>query len=205
MQLDLNHTVLNESKCIDVHQPWNVEKWAKTFNCTPLQLKMAVAAVGEEAEDVKKYLDKVKLSSIFRVLCVEDDTAAREYLVQSLRYYFDEINVASSGEEGLTLFNHLNPDLVISDFRMPRMNGLEMARKIRSVNTKVPVIITSANSNLENLLEAVKSGMIHYLPKPINIDELLKTIKQNHRILKAEKQSDVKMSPKKRGEKKGKK
>lgn len=114
-----------------------------------------------------------------RLLYVEDDNSTRDILVLSLKHFFSEIHLASSGEEGLEMFKRIKPDIVISDLRMPGMNGLEMTRKIRETSTTVPVIVTTAYSDLETLIEAVEYGIVNFLVKPVYIHDILESIKKS--------------------------
>jgi DNA-binding response OmpR family regulator len=120
--------------------------------------------------------------SNIRLLYVEDDNNTRDILVLSLRHFFQEIHLASNGEEGLEIFDRIHPDIVISDLRMPGMSGLEMTRKIREKNATVPVIVTTAYSDLEVLIEAVEAGIVHYLIKPVYIQDLLESVKKSLRL-----------------------
>jgi DNA-binding response OmpR family regulator len=84
--------------------------------------------------------------------------------------------VAHDGEEGLELFKKIVPDIVITDINMPKMSGLEMAKEIKAIDNSVPVIILSAFSETEKLLNAIDVGVVKYLIKPFDPDELLEYI-----------------------------
>lgn len=117
--------------------------------------------------------------SDLRLLYVEDDSTMRDLLVSSLKPWIKNIYFAFNGKDGLQQFLEIKPDIVISDLRMPCLNGLEMTRKIREINTEVPVIVTTAYSDLEVLIEAVEAGIVHYLIKPVYIQDLLESIKKS--------------------------
>ena len=84
--------------------------------------------------------DKVAI----KILYVEDEPDLRERIRIVLEMYFTQVIAASNGKEGLELFaNHL-PDIVVSDIKMPVMDGLELAKRIRKITPETPVILTTA-------------------------------------------------------------
>lgn len=115
------------------------------------------------------------------LLYVEDDKEALEDVVFLLKRYFDEIYTASNGEEGLALFTKNSIDIVLLDINMPKINGLELASKIREVDENIPILFLTAHSETQKLLSAINLQAISYLIKPFNVDELrdsvLKAIK----------------------------
>ncbi len=108
-----------------------------------------------------------------RVLYVEDDSAIREALSKMLKRVVGELYVAKNGEEGLHLFREVSPDIVVSDIRMPVMNGIEMAREIRASDPKAHIVFTTAFSESEYLKEAIELGVDGYLIKPIEKRKLM--------------------------------
>jgi PAS domain S-box-containing protein len=110
------------------------------------------------------------------LLYVEDDDFTREDLLDFLRWEFDTVYAAKNGKEGLELFEQNNPDIVITDIRMPVMDGLEMTSHIRGLNPDAPVIITTAYSDLSYIMKAIELGVDGYILKPILHEALLKTI-----------------------------
>lgn len=115
------------------------------------------------------------------LLYVEDDKEALEDVVFLLKRYFDEIYTASNGEEGLALFTKNSIDIVLLDINMPKINGIELASKIREVDENIPILFLTAHSETQKLLSAINLQAISYLIKPFNVDELrdsvLKAIK----------------------------
>ncbi|MGE4295263.1 MAG: response regulator [Campylobacterales bacterium] len=110
------------------------------------------------------------------VLYVEDDEAIRSHLAQTLKLFFREVYVAEDGKKGLELFLERMPDLVISDIQMPRMNGLEMARQIKSVSDRIPVLFTTAYSDERYFIDSIELGVDRYILKPIEQDRFLTTL-----------------------------
>lgn len=85
-----------------------------------------------------------------------------------------------SAENGLEAVENLKeePDLVVLDFKMPKMDGLEALKKIKEINNKVPVIMITAHGSADNAVEAMKLGALDYISKPFDIDELKVIIKK---------------------------
>lgn len=119
--------------------------------------------------------DLTKLRSIVP-LYVEDDENLKNEMMIGLKRRFERIVTASNGKEGLEKFRELNPDVVISDIKMPVMDGIEMAALIRKENKDIPIILTTAFSEVPYLIEAIKIGVSRYVQKPLKIRELAETI-----------------------------
>lgn len=111
-----------------------------------------------------------------KVLYVEDDLVHREELADYLSRRVGRLYLAENGEQGLDKFNTLSPDLVITDLRMPKMSGTELAGAIRKENKTVPIIILTAMSDKESILEAVKVGILDYVLKPVDVKELMQVV-----------------------------
>jgi len=112
------------------------------------------------------------------LLYVEDEENIRNLLKSAIKDEFKEVIVAGDGSEGLKKFKKYQPDVVVSDILMPVCNGLEMAKSIKEISKETPIILFSAFSEKEKLLSAIDIGIDKYLIKPVDIDELLKTIKE---------------------------
>ncbi|ACZ12935.1 response regulator transcription factor [Sulfurospirillum deleyianum] len=117
------------------------------------------------------------------VLCVEDEEYLREALQKALSDEFAKFILARDGEDGLKKFKKYKPDIVITDIMMPIMDGLSMAKEIKQFSKQTPIVILSAFSEREKLLEAIDVGIDKYLIKPIDPDELLSTLRHISREL----------------------
>jgi DNA-binding response OmpR family regulator len=130
---------------------------------------------------------------ITRVLLVEDEEDAREILSFYLDTIFDEVEIASNGEEGVQKYIELYEknktfDLVLTDIRMPKKDGLEMIEDIASINENQKFIIVSAYKDEEYLFKSIGLNVISYFVKPLevkNIMEILKKVK--HKVLEDKK------------------
>lgn len=109
----------------------------------------------------------------YTILCVEDEDGIRKRLVNTLKYYFDDVLEASNGEDGYDLYLEYKPDIVISDIEMPYKNGIELIQLIRKNDINTIIIMVTAYSNEEYLLDLINLNVNHYILKPINSDNLL--------------------------------
>ena len=126
-----------------------------------------------------------------KVLYVEDDEMAREEIADFLEFEVGELEVAGNGEEGLAKFKSFNPDIVITDINMPKMNGLDMAKQIKKLSPKTPIIVTSAYSDSDFIIKAIEIGISRYVLKPIDVDELLTMLIQSTKELLFESKIEV--------------
>ena len=112
------------------------------------------------------------------LLIVEDDKAALEslYLTITLKYPDFSVRTAENGLLGLELCREELPDLVITDIDMPEMNGIQMAGKIKELNSGVRIIAATAISETHYLIDAIKIGINRYLLKPIAFKALFESI-----------------------------
>jgi DNA-binding response OmpR family regulator len=107
-----------------------------------------------------------------RVLVVEDDEEIAQVLQRSLRLEGYEVRVAGDGESALDQSAAFNPDLVILDLGLPKLDGMEVARRLRSADD-VPILMLTARDALESRVEGLDAGADDYLVKPFERQELL--------------------------------
>ncbi len=108
-----------------------------------------------------------------RVLVVEDDEDIAQVLQRSLRMEGYEVRLAFDGEAGLSEAKDFLPDLVVLDLGLPRLDGLEVARRLREGEDDVPILILTARDALEARVEGLDMGADDYLVKPFERQELL--------------------------------
>jgi diguanylate cyclase (GGDEF)-like protein/PAS domain S-box-containing protein len=106
------------------------------------------------------------------VLYVEDDPDVRQQLEQFLQRRVGELIIAGNGAEGLKTFRGSWPQIVITDIKMPGMDGLSMAQEIRRLDRNVPIIVTTAFEQTDYLLRSIEIGVDEYVTKPVNTDRL---------------------------------
>jgi two-component system NtrC family sensor kinase len=107
-----------------------------------------------------------------RILLIDDEETNVRVMSMSLRSDGHDILSATSGVEGLALFRKNQPDLVITDIKMPGMDGIEVLRQIKAINADSEVIIITGHGDIENAIEALKLGASDFINKPIR-DEVL--------------------------------
>lgn len=107
------------------------------------------------------------------ILYVEDDEGIRTRIANTLRYYFKEVYVASSGDEGFACYLKLAPDIVLSDIQMAHGSGIELAKNIRAIDKKTPIVMLSAYGKEEYLLELINLHINYFILKPANAQRLL--------------------------------
>ena len=113
-----------------------------------------------------------------RILIVDDDAGQRSLLDSFLKSQGFETVVAGSGEEALARLAAEEFNMMISDVRMPGMSGLETLRRARALNAVLPVLLVTAYADIREAVGAMKDGALNYLAKPIDLDELLATVRQ---------------------------
>ena len=121
------------------------------------------------------------------LLYVEDDAEALEDVVFLLKRYFTTIYTAVDGEEGLKLFKENSIDIVLLDINIPKINGLQLATKIREIDDNIPLLFLTAHSETQKLLNAISLKVSSYIIKPFNIDELRESILKAINLVKKEK------------------
>lgn len=117
--------------------------------------------------------NKEKILKELKILFVEDEINISKLLKDALADYFFSFTIANNGEEGLAKYKKINPDIIITDIMMPKLDGLEMTKIIREQNENIPIIVLSAFSDKEKLLKAIDIGITKYFIKPFDPEEVL--------------------------------
>ncbi len=112
-----------------------------------------------------------KISDI-SVLVAEDEKQILDPMVEYLQLFFENVYTARDGLNAFRIYESKKPDIIISDIHMPHMDGLTMIEKIRQKDQKTKIIITTAHSEREKLLQAIKLHLVEYLIKPVQSDLL---------------------------------
>ncbi len=107
-----------------------------------------------------------------RVMIVDDEESIREWLSIALKKQGYEIDCAQNGEEALRLFKQDRYDAIITDIKMPKVDGLELLREIKSIDPSANVIMTTAFGSMESAIEALRGGASDYITKPFKIEEV---------------------------------
>lgn len=108
----------------------------------------------------------------FTILFAEDEPGIREATALTFRLLFKEVYVATDGNEAEALYRKKKPDIVLADIGMPGCGGLALARRIREEDQQTPIVMLTAHSDRDYLLEAANLQLDGYLLKPLNLDTL---------------------------------
>lgn len=126
----------------------------------------------------------------FRILIVEDDKLALDLLVNFLKKEGYECRGATTAQDALNLMDNLSFDLVLLDIRLPDFSGVELLGRIKELNPIIPIIMVSALSDVDVVVETLKKGAEDYIVKPVILDDLVKKI--NNALNRYEKEVELK-------------
>ena len=115
------------------------------------------------------------------ILIVEDEKGIVDFLKQGLEEEGYTISSASDGENGLKKALELQVDLVLLDWMLPKMQGIEVCKRIRLEKSNLPIIFLTAKDTVQETIEGLKAGANDYIKKPFSFDELLERIKIHFR------------------------
>ncbi len=125
--------------------------------------------VGEEARKTKAKI---------RVLVADDEASARSGLATLLRDEGFEVSLAEDGVRALVRVQETAPDVLVTDLRMPGLDGIELLRRAREIDPELIVVLVTAFADVETAVRAMQDGAEHYLTKPLQIDELVLVIRR---------------------------
>ena len=134
---------------------------------------------------------------MYKIVIVDDESIIRRGLSQNIDWNslgYEVIGTASDGEEGLEMMKTLKPDIVISDIRMPVMDGLEMVRQARRQRLPCKAILMSGYEDFRYAQTAINLKVEKYLLKPIDNENLIKVVKRVTRQIDAERQLEHQIS-----------
>lgn len=112
-----------------------------------------------------------------KVLVVENEVGIMDFLRQGLEEEGYDVICAENGEKGLSAMVVEKPDIVLLDWMMPGMSGLEVCRRARAMGLPVPIIFLTAKDTIQETVEGLKTGANDYIKKPFSFEELLERIK----------------------------
>ena len=122
-------------------------------------------------------MPKSKLKD-FKVLFVEDEDKIRQHIANSLGYLVEEVKEASNGIEALEVLENFSPDIIITDLEMPLMNGIEFIKSVREEDKDVCIIVLTAHTNNDYLLDLIAMHIEHFIVKPMNFEKLLDVLQK---------------------------
>ncbi|MCC5912369.1 MAG: sigma-54-dependent Fis family transcriptional regulator [Clostridiaceae bacterium] len=117
-----------------------------------------------------------------KILIIDDEKNMRWAIKNALKKEEYIIYEGENGIEAVEKFQEISPDIVLMDFKMPKMNGLEALCKIKEIDEETPIIMITAHGTMDSAIEAMKLGALDYIAKPFDIEELKVIIKKALRI-----------------------
>ena len=126
--------------------------------------------------------DLIAITKNLKVLCAEDDESIRKNLYLVLSEFFDQVDVAVDGQDALNIYNKMFEqtseyyDIVFTDIMMPNMDGHELIDAIYSQNENQVIVVISAYNETDRFIRLIEQGISNFLKKPLNLDDLVKTI-----------------------------
>ena len=120
--------------------------------------------------------DIVKYTKSLKILYVEDDINLSKEMQDVFNNFFEKIYIALDGEEALELYKKEKFDIVFSDIKMPKMDGIELSKQIKDINPSQEIVIISAYNDADRLFSLIKIGVSDFILKPIDFDQLLSVL-----------------------------
>ena len=112
------------------------------------------------------------------ILYVEDEEVTRSAVARMLKRRVLTVYEAENGREGLDLYKQYRPDIVISDIRMPLLDGMEMSKEIKSLDKNSKIILTTAHSDASILINSIEVGIDKYIMKPLDMASLFSSVEK---------------------------
>ena len=116
-----------------------------------------------------------------KILIVEDDPGIYKFLQEGLEEEGYTIEIASDGIEGIEKYHQLKPDLILLDWMLPGISGLDVCKEIRKYNKELPILFLTAKETIKETIEGLRAGANDYIKKPFSFEELLERIKTHFR------------------------
>jgi two-component system NtrC family response regulator len=139
----------------------------------------------------------------YNILLIDDEATQRDVLTGYLKKKGFNIFSASSGKEGIDITKNNPVDIILSDFKMPDLNGIEVLEQVKKINPEISFVIVTAYGTVENAVKAMRLGAFDYISKPVDLDELdlmidriieHKNLKSENQLLKTQLQEKYKIS-----------
>ncbi len=116
-----------------------------------------------------------------RILIIEDEIGISNFLTQGLEEEEFDVTVANNGVTGLELALSIKPDIILVDWMLPKLSGIEVCKRVRQKNKEVPIIFLTARDTIQETIDGLKAGANDYIKKPFSFEELLERIKIHFR------------------------
>ena len=129
--------------------------------------------------------------TVANILIVEDEVKLARFVELELSAEGYAITVAHDGLNALTIARESNPDMILLDWMLPGMSGVEICRRLRSTGSKVPIIFLTARDEISDRVAGLDAGANDYVVKPFSIEELLARIRAHLRLQTQEQDSNL--------------
>lgn len=129
----------------------------------------------------------------YTILYVEDDEGVRTINSRFLNRMFNKLYEAKDGEEGLALYKKYHPDIILTDIQMPKIDGITLSKKIRKTDQITKIIISTAFSDKDYLLEAIELRLEKYIIKPLTSRNLIPALTKAVQSLEKEKEIKIEL------------
>lgn len=126
-----------------------------------------------------------------KILLIEDDIKLAQFIEMELISEGYQVSMAHNGLDGLTQARQNPPDLIVMDWMMPSLSGVEICRRLRTTGNKVPIILVTARDEISDRVAGLDFGADDYVVKPFSIEELLARIRSNLRRVQDEKKDTL--------------
>ena len=144
----------------------------------------AAAIAGQPARVYNRLFYLMGAMERASVLIIDNEPALLDVLADNLQHKGFKVYVAADGERGLALLERERPDVVLLDLRMPRLDGFAVLREIRRIQPALPVLVMSADESPETAEKALGAGANDFVAKPIDLDELERSLVEIEAIAK---------------------
>ncbi len=118
------------------------------------------------------------IDDTIKILVVDDEEGIRDVTEGYFQKKGYEVYTAENGVQALEIINQINISCIFTDINMPVMDGLELAEKIRQIENTLPVVVMTGYPSLENSIQTLKNGVVDYLIKPVNLEQMELTLKR---------------------------
>ena len=117
------------------------------------------------------YRSEISMKNNVKIWIAEDDRSLRWVMEKAISRDGMDVRCFESGDDLLVALRVSQPEIIVSDIRMPGIDGLELLKQIHRTHPDIPVIITTAHSDLDSAVAAYQGGAFEYLPKPFDLDK----------------------------------
>ena len=127
---------------------------------------------------------------MMKILCVDDEARVTELISELLEFDSNEVKAINISSDVMDLISNWEPNIIISDIKMPDTNGIELLERIKAYNPNIEVIMISGHGDIENAIASLRLGAANFIKKPIDARELLHSVKQLMETIRLRKENN---------------